>query len=126
MTQYFVVGQGTDPYKHEEDYYGCVNCEVDFYWNYPKDCLGVFGFLSVDEDEFGLLKPSFKFIDARNNSVLYEQELNARYRPEEVPAPVPEPSSGDSIRMGIVSIFVSVLGSVLALVFVSELIVVLV
>ena len=81
MTQYFVVGQGTDPYKHEEDYYGCVNCEVDFYWNYPKDCLGVFGFLSVDEDEFGLLKPSFKFIDARNNSVLYEQELYARYRP---------------------------------------------
>ena len=83
MTQYFVVGQGTDPYGHEEDYKkGCVNCEVEFYWNWPADCLGVFGMFQVYEDEeTGWLKPYFRFIDARDNSLIYQTKLEARYGP---------------------------------------------
>ena len=107
MTQYFVVGQGTDPYKHQDEYWGCVNCDVDFYWNYPNDCLGVFGVFQVFEDEFGLLKPKFQFIDARDNSVIYEQELYARFRPEDVPKPSPSDKIFFSIIILTISIFVS-------------------
>jgi len=82
MTQYFVVGQGTDAYGHENDYDGCENCDVEFYWDYPEDCLGVFGMFNVYEDETGLLKPYFRFIDARDNSLVYQTQLEARYGPQ--------------------------------------------
>merc|ERR1711879_460122 len=81
FTQYFVIGQGTDPYGHEDQYSGCTHCEVEFYWDYPDDCLGVYAMLNIDEDETGLLKPMFRFIDARDNSLIYQTQLQARFGP---------------------------------------------
>merc|ERR1711879_3546 len=101
FTQYFVVGQGTDPYGQESQYDGCENCDVEFYWQYPEDCLGVFGMLNIYEDETGLLKPIFRFIDARDNTLIYQTRLHARFAPEiaPTPKPTPEPSSTGMIRV---------------------------
>ena len=110
-----MIGQGTDPYKHESDYYGCENCNVDFYWDYPEDCLGVFGVLAISEDENGVLNPGFQFIDARDNSVIYQRVLEARYGPNDVPEPsTPEPSSSftNNSRLNLVTFAFSVLACI--------------
>ena len=72
------------------------NCNVDFYWDYPEDCLGVFGVLAISEDENGVLNPNFQFIDARDNSVIYQRVLQARYGPDHVPeSSTPKPSTAE-------------------------------
>merc|ERR1712046_101696 len=81
FTQVFVVGQGKSP--DEKELIGeCKNCKVEWLWDYPEDCLGVWGMLNVIEEEDGKLKPEFSFVDARNNQVLYRKQLKARKDPE--------------------------------------------
>ena len=74
--------------------------------------LGVFGVLAISEDENGVLNPGFQFIDARDNSVIYQRVLEARYGPNDVPEPsTPEPSSSftNNSRLNLVTFAFSVL-----------------